>query len=172
MKKYGIGLLCVVISLGTLWPNSEQNVMAIGFFKNGFFEMYVPDSPSSDAEKNLEKAAKAKTGKCWICHVNMKAEGEEKLGKKVRNNYGKAVSEFLDKENFSSKRRKAEPEVAAKEVQAALKKVESMKSDPSDPNSPTFKELIEAGKLPGNGKPDPGDLENAIKERENPKPKK
>ena len=79
--------------------------------------------------------------KCYVCHV----KGQKK---KVRNVYGEALSKLLDKDNFKAARRKAEPDKAMAEVQAALEKVEAMKVDPKAADSPTFGDLLKAGKLP------------------------
>lgn len=165
MKRFAVGLLYGTLALGISW-SVQRDASAIAPFKKEFFAVYV-DKDTDDAHKQaFAVAANAKTGKCWVCHVDMKQRGEEKLGKKVRNNYGKALSKFLQKENYSSKRRKAEPEKASEEIREAFKKVGAMKSDPNDSDSPTFDELIAAGKLPGNGEPDEEDLKKAVAERD------
>ena len=46
-------------------------------------------------------------------------------------------------------------------LREAIEKTGALKADPSDSGSPTFDELIASGKMPGNGKPDPEDLEKA-----------
>ena len=166
MKKLGLGLLCTTLSLGIFLEGTANTAFAIGAFKEGFFARYIKEDSSDAKEQALTAAAGATTGKCYVCHVNMTTLGEKGLGKKVRNNYGRALSTFLEKKNFSTERREAEPEKAAAEIQAALEKVESMKSDPADATSPTFLELIQSGKLPGDGKPDPADVKRAITERE------
>ena len=166
MKRLVSGLLSGVFVFGFAFCSSLRPCQAIPPFKNEFFAVYVKESPSSPEETSLAEAAGAKTGKCWVCHVNMSTRGEKKLGKKVRNNYGKALSQFLKKDDFSSERRKAEPEEVKAEIREALTKVEALKSDTNDSNSQTFGELIASGKLPGNDEPDKEDLETAIKERD------
>ncbi|NIP86754.1 MAG: hypothetical protein GTO03_14815 [Planctomycetales bacterium] len=156
----------VVILWGFAWGIGCETSHAIPPFKIEFFEVYVKEDPSTPEETALAEAADAKTGKCWICHVNMKDRGEAKLSKKVRNNYGKALSQFLKKDDFSSERTKAEPDKVKAEIRDAFTKVEALKSDPDDPASKTFGELIAAGQLPGNDEPDKEDLEAAIKERD------
>jgi hypothetical protein len=64
--------------------------------------------------------------------------------KEVNNAYGVMLSELLDKENFSSTRRKEEAEKVAEEIQAALKAVEAKEA----PCGKTVGELIQAGDLP------------------------
>ena len=142
MKKLSMVLIIGSFSLAMFICSSAKDALAISTFKNEFFETYVKENPSTPEEKAFAELAGATTGKCWVCHVNMTKRGESGLGKKVRNNYGKALSNFLDKENFSSERRDAEPDKVKAEIQAALKKVAAMKSDPKDANSPTFGELI------------------------------
>lgn len=164
MKKFGIGFLYSAFAAGFFWI-AQPDAAAIPAFKKEFEKVYV-DKDAADAHKQaFAEAANSKTGKCWICHVNMKPLGEEKLGKKVRNNYGNALSQFLEKEDYSSQRRKEEPEKVSAEIHEAFKKVGAMNSDPQDPNSPTFDELIATGKLPGNGDPNPEDLKKAIADR-------
>ena len=166
MKRFVPGLLSGVFVFGIALCLSSKQCQALPPFRVEFFAVYVKENPSSPEETSLAEAAGAKTGKCWICHVNMTKRGEKKLGKKVRNNYGTALSQFLKKADFKTERRKAEPEKVKAEIREALTKVEAMKSDPSDSNSKTFGELIASGKLPGNDEPDKEDLETAIKERE------
>lgn len=168
MKRVGMSCLCGTLVVTLVIGSFASHALAITAFKNEFFETYVKENPSSAAEKSFADVASATTGKCWVCHVNMsKYEPPETgLGKKVRNSYGKALSQFLQKDKFSSDRRKAEPDKVKVEIQAALKKVAAMKSDPKDPKSPTFGELIASGKLPGDGKPDAADLKKAIAARE------
>ncbi len=166
MKKIGFTLLAGTLAVAVLASGAAKEATAISAFKSEFFDTYVKEDPSTAQESAFAEAANASTGKCYVCHVNMTAKGEKGLGKKIRNNYGRALSEFLDKENFSSERRSAEPDKVKAEIQEAFKKVAAMKSNPSDPSSPTFGELIAAGKIPGNDVPDPEDLKRAIAERD------
>lgn len=169
MRKLGLSWVFGAAVFAGIVSAGVQEASAIKPFKDGFFEEYVEETPATPEATKFAEAATAKTGKCWICHVNMSPLGEKKLGKRVRNNYGKSLSSLLKKENFGSDRRKAEPDAVKKEIQDALKKVAAMKSDPSDPKSPTYGELIASGKLPGNGKPDQEDLDRAIKKRDEKK---
>lgn len=166
MKRFVSGLLTGVFVFGLALCWSSQPCHAIPPFKTEFFAVYVKENPSTPEETSLAEAAEAKTGKCWICHVNMSERGEKKLGKKVRNNYGRALSQFLKKDDFSSDRRKAEPEKVQAEIREAFDKVAAMKSDESNAESKTFGELIASGQLPGNDEPDKDDVEAAIKERD------
>lgn len=123
--------MALVLVLGPAGP-----AFAIKQFKDQFDAIYVKPQPASPAEKSLAEAvAKAK---CNVCHQG--------TSKKNRNLYGQALDELLDrtadKDNVE-KIRKSIADVAAK------------KSNPKDPNSPTFGDLIAAGKLPG-GDPETG----------------
>jgi len=94
-----------------------------------FVAKYVK-ADSNDA-KDKAFAAAVDKAKCAICH-------EGKI-KKNRNDYGKALAELLNRKTDVDNKEK---------IQAALKKVESKRSDPKNEKSPTFGELIKAGKLP------------------------
>lgn len=89
-----------------------------------------------------DKAAKAfvdaarKAG-CNVCHV----KGEKKT---ERNEYGKAVMEFLKKEDFTKEWVKENPEKAKELIVAGLK----MAGDKSSSSGKKFAEKIAAGELP------------------------
>jgi hypothetical protein len=107
-----------------------QSAHAIPAFNKEFMDKYVKKDPANDSEKALA-AAVAKV-KCNVCHMG--------TNKKMRNDYGKALKGLLDKKTDIKNITK---------IQAALEKVAGMKSNPDDPSSPTFGELLEKGKLPG-----------------------
>lgn len=156
-RMFGTALSAALILLGMSAP-----AVAIAPFKKVFFDLYVKPDSNDPGEKAFALVAESKTtGECWVCHAKWKG-GD----KHVRNNYGKALSSLLDKKNFSSERREAEPDKCDKEIRDALEKVAAMKSNPDDANSPTFGELIKSGKLPSDGKPDAGDLAKAKKKAE------
>ena len=123
--------VCGSIAVGSLLA---QTAFGVESFKKEFEAKYVKKDPTTDAEKSLA-AAVTKT-KCNVCHVGKT--------KKVRNEYGKALDELLDKKTDAKNIPK---------IQEALDKVAGMKSDPKDPNSPTFGQLIVQGKLPGGEEP-------------------
>lgn len=128
MKNLCLLIVCGFIA-GTLLARIES-AHAIAPFKKEFEAKYVKSDPSTPEEKAL--AAAVKQAKCNVCHVGTK--------KKDHNAYGKALEELLDK--------KTDMKDTAK-IQQALDKVAAMKSDPNDPNAPTFGDLISHGKLPG-----------------------
>jgi hypothetical protein len=127
MKSVVLLAVCGVIAAGSVLSEAAWGIEA---FKKEFEAKYVKKDPSTDAEKSL--AAAVTKVKCNVCHVG--------TNKKMRNEYGKALDELLDK--------KTDAKDAAK-IQDALDKVAGMKSNPKNPSSPTFGQLIEEGKLPG-----------------------
>ena len=106
---------------------------AVEPFKKEFDAKYVKKDATTDAEKNL--AAAAEKAKCNICHVGK--------SKKNRNEYGKALGTLLTKKDGKD----------SAKIQDALEKVAGMKSNSKDDGSPTFGDLIKAGKLPGGDEP-------------------
>ena len=101
--------------------------------------MYVDEE--SDSE--LAMLVKNKKQRCLVCHQGKK--------KKNHNPYGIHLTDMLDK-------KKDKKDVD--KIVASLKKVAELRSDPEDDSSPTYGELIAAGKLPG------GSLEDLLKEPE------
>ncbi len=126
MKSVFLLALCGLIALGTQLAQVAQGIEP---FKKEFENKYVKKEPSTDAEKAF--AAAATKAKCNVCHVGKT--------KKTRNEYGKALHDLLD--------RKTDAKNIPK-IQAALDQVAGMKSNPKDPGSPTFGDLIKEGKLP------------------------
>jgi cytochrome c2 len=99
-------------------------------FRDEFVAAYVKAESDNPKEKGF--AAAVEKAKCNICHVGKV--------KKNRNRYGKALAELLSRKTDTEDKEK---------IQAALKKVEAKRCDPKNEKSPTFGELIRAGKLPG-----------------------
>jgi hypothetical protein len=124
MKRFLILAIVAALSLAV-----APRAFAIRPFKVQFEKRYVKKD-SVDPKDVAFKELVQKAG-CAVCHV-----GEER---KNRNGYGGALDPLLDHE--------ADKDDAAK-IRAALEKVEGLRSDPKDLNSPTFGELIKQGKLP------------------------
>lgn len=121
MKKMGLTLL-VGAALAAVFASSA---LAIPNFKKSFEEQYPALKGVSEEQK------------CNLCHYGK--------SKKNKNDYGKALSEFLKKDNYKDERVKAEPEKVKAEYDAAYKKVEEMKSKGGE----TFGARLKAGKAPG-----------------------
>jgi hypothetical protein len=114
-----------LVATSLLFGSMAQPVSAVPNFKKAFESMYV--KPNTPLAKEIE------TAKCNICHM-----GESK---KMRNAYGQELAKYLKKTDKDNKPK----------IDAALKKVEDVHSDPANPKSPTYGELIKSGKLPVGG---------------------
>ncbi len=132
MKKVVLIVYCGALILGIVL--NHKHAFAVAQFKKEFDEKYVKKDSNVAAEKGFAEAVT--TAKCLVCHGKNAAGKEDK---KVRNAYGKALNKLLTKKDKDDKEK----------IRAALEKVAGEKSDPSKPDSPTFGELIKAGKLPG-----------------------
>lgn len=133
MRKIGLMLLIgFFMTCGLARP-----AMAILPFFKEFTKLYDNEDPDSQ----LGMLLKNKKQRCLVCHQGKK--------KKNHNPYGIHFVELLDK-------KKDKKDVD--KIIASLKKVAELPSDPEDDKSPTYGELIEAGKLPG------GPLEELLKE--------
>ena len=127
MKRIVLTLVIASLILGL----SLNTAYAIKPFKDEFDAKYVKDATNTEFVDAVKKA------NCNLCH-GKNAEGKD--DKKVRNAYGKALDKLLDKKEDAKNKEK---------IQAALDTVAGEKSNPDDPSSPTFGELLKQGKLPG-----------------------
>ncbi|MEM8947045.1 MAG: hypothetical protein AAGD11_17860, partial [Planctomycetota bacterium] len=93
------------------------------------------------AEEKTDFAKSVLEAKCYVCHQGRK--------KKNRNAYGSELAKLLDKKKDAKN---------PKKIIEALEKVAKLPSDAKDKDSPTFGDLIKAGRLPG------GSLSDAKKE--------
>ncbi|MEO0530678.1 MAG: hypothetical protein AAF266_08895 [Planctomycetota bacterium] len=94
-------------------------------FQKEFWKKYA-DGTDETYTKLVKKEAK-----CNVCHQGKK--------KKNMNAYGDALHEYLGKKDKKD----------VEKIVSSLETVAGESSDPSDPNAPTFGELIAEGKLPG-----------------------
>ncbi len=133
MKKF----LTVAMVAG-LAMSLASPAFAIKQFNDAFKEIYAGDK-ADEAFKTLVTEAK-----CNVCHV----DGGDK--KKVRNPYGTALHEALEKDNFPVKDFKKEPEKFAERLKDIFKKVSEEKS--GDEEHKTFAARMEAKLLPGGDK--------------------
>ena len=76
---------------------------------------------------------------CYVCHVK-----DHPDKKKARNEYGKAVHEFLKKDKFTKEYIKANPEKAREEMLEGFKKAGEKKSE----DGRTFAEKLKNNELP------------------------
>lgn len=128
MSKVVLRSVCPLAgALSLLWLMGSLAV-AMKPFHDEFVAKYVKPDSTEKKEKAFAEAAQA--AKCNICH-----QGKTKT---VRNIYGRALGRFLSEDDAESKEK----------VRAALDKAAQVKINPDDPRSPTFGDLIKAGKLP------------------------
>ena len=128
MRRTMCFALMTVLAVAWLGRGTPQ-AKADNAYRVEFVAKYVKADSSDSKDKAF--AAAVDKAKCAICH-----EGKNK---KNRNNYGNALAELLNRKTDAENKEK---------IQAALKKVESKRSDPKNDKSPTFGDLIKAGKLP------------------------
>ncbi|TWU65585.1 hypothetical protein V7x_11330 [Crateriforma conspicua] len=103
-------------------------------FARAWKEAYLAgDDVDADFVKTARKAG------CYVCHI----KGHPKK-KEVRNEYGKAIHEFLKKEDFPKDYLKEKPEEAKKKMVEGFKKAGEKKSSDGE----KFADKIKAGKLP------------------------
>ncbi len=110
------------------------SVQAIPPFQK-VFKKYYGEGQYTDKEKGPEFAAKVKEAKCFVCH-----DPKEPKKKKKRNRYGEELAKLLDKKKDKKNTEK---------IVEVLKTVAAIHTDPKDEASPTYGDLIKAGKLPG-----------------------
>ncbi|MEM9364761.1 MAG: hypothetical protein AAGD07_02120 [Planctomycetota bacterium] len=96
------------------------------------------DAYLSGDDVDPEFVRTARKAGCYVCHV----KGEDK--KEVRNEYGKAIHEFLKAKDFPRDYVKANPEEAKKKIHEGYKKAGEKKSE----DGQTFSAKIKAKQLP------------------------
>jgi hypothetical protein len=133
MKKWSSWFLAIlavlVLTVPAVTPASADKA-----FRDQFKAKYIKRDSTEPKDVALREAFQE--AGCNLCHVGDNREN--------RNPYGQALAKFLS--------RKTDVKNKAK-IQAALEKVAAMRSRPDDPQSPTFGDLIDQGKLPaGNTK--------------------
>lgn len=130
MKKSLLYSISGTVAAVAVFAFLATPAVAIKPFKDEFEAKYVKEESKDAKEKAFAEAVEK--AKCNVCH-----QGKTK---KERNVYGTALSVLLDK---------TEDKENVKKVQKSLDIVSRLKSDLKDPKSPTFGDLIKAGKLPG-----------------------
>jgi hypothetical protein len=129
MNRLTFCFALVLVTCVLCFSQTTPQASADKAFKDEFVAIYV--KADSDKPQDKEFAAAVEKAKCNLCHVGKV--------KKNRNGYGKALGELLSRKTDTEDKEK---------IQAALKKIEAKHSDPKDEKSPTFGELLKAGKLP------------------------
>ncbi len=130
MKKICLMLLSAALTLGVVLTWTTGSADARPNYDKVFVEKYGKELKEG-IEKVGEKNDEGKVTHCNICHVAGKKKDQ-------RNAYGQELAKGgLKKETDAAK------------IKAAFEKAESSHSKAGDDKSPTFGELIKAGKLPG-----------------------
>jgi hypothetical protein len=126
MQKFAFVLVVGAVAVGSL----AQPAQAVKQFSDQFNKLYNVDKKDKDPSDFAKAVLEAK---CYNCHQGKKS-------KHNRNRYGAELAKLLDK--------KKDAKNPAKIIEA-LETVAKIHTDPSDPNSPTYGDLIQAGQLPG-----------------------
>ena len=108
MKRLVVLLGCLILLGNTCMANST------------FSKFWKAEYAGKDADEGFVKAVKGQG--CYICHVN----GEDK--KKVRNEYGKAIHEYIKAKDFPKDYVKNNPEEAKAKLLEGFKKAGEHKS--------------------------------------------
>ncbi|MFK7736609.1 MAG: hypothetical protein AB8B50_11290 [Pirellulaceae bacterium] len=136
MKKYVVALAVACFATTCATP-----ALAIKQFNDQFKKIYAGDKANEDFVKLVKEA------KCNVCHVAKENK------KKVRNAYGKALHEALEKAEFPVKEFKKDQDKYAEKLKEIFEGIAKSKS--GDKEHETFKARMEANLLPGgdiNGK--------------------
>ena len=128
--RYGVAAIasCVLLA-GVCYTRPAGAVKP--FFEQ-FKALYVKPKSTDRTAQIFKEAVDAKG--CTICH-----RGQPTKPTKAWNAYGTQLKKLLN-----AKRDGQNPQA----IRAALKKVSTMKSNPDDPDSPTFGQRLKQGKLP------------------------
>ncbi len=130
MKRFVVACLVASLAVGSASP-----AFAVSKLKKYFADNFAGEK-ASDEFKGLVKDAG-----CYVCHV----KGEDK--KKVRNDYGKALHEMMEKDEFPIKEWEKDQEKFAERLKDIFKKVGAEKS--GDEKYKTFQDRMDANLLPG-----------------------
>lgn len=130
MKNLLFAVAVAGFTLTTVSP-----AFAIKQLKDLFVEKYAGEEANEEFKALVEEAS------CNVCHVNKENK------KKVRNPFGEALHEALEKDEFPMADFKKEPEKFKERVLAIMKKLEDGKSGYEDHK--TFGARMKANLLPG-----------------------
>ncbi len=133
MKKFSMFALVLVISASAASP-----AFAIKQLADQFKKLYVTEKSTPEFKAAIEEA------KCNVCHV------EKENKKKVRNYFGNAVHEALEKDKFPLDELKKDPAKLADRLNEIFKKLEEEKS--GDTEKRTFSARMKANLSPGGDK--------------------
>ncbi len=124
MRRLAVLVGCLVLLANTSLANST------------FSKHWKAKYASKDADADFQKAVKGQG--CFICHI------KDQDKKKVRNEYGKAIHEYLKAEDFPKDYVKENPEEAKAKILEGFKKAGKHKSK----DGKTFAEKIANNEIP------------------------
>jgi hypothetical protein len=133
MRKWVLASVCPVLIACGLVLAAARPARAVKQFRDEFKAKYVKTDSREPKAVSLREAVEQ--ARCNVCHV-----GDDK---EHRNAYGKALAKLLNRKTDAKNKEK---------IRQALERVAGMKSDPNNPKSPTFGELIRQGRLPAGEK--------------------
>ncbi|MEM6468875.1 MAG: hypothetical protein AAF802_04850 [Planctomycetota bacterium] len=125
MKRFSIFLSCIALLATPSFATSEFNKQWKAKYLSG-----------DDVGDDFKKAARKQS--CYICHVVKQDK------KKVQNEYGKSVKEFLKAKDFPRDYVKENPEEVKEKIFAGLEKAGKKKSK----DGKVFEDKIKAGLIP------------------------
>ena len=129
VMRYGVATLVFCAAIAGVF--STRPAGAVKPFLEQFKALYVKPKTTDHAMQIFNVAVEKKA--CSLCHL-----GNPTKPKKELNAYGTPFKKLLTKRDGQD----------SKKVRAAMGKVARMKSNPDDPDSPTFGERLKEGKLP------------------------
>jgi len=138
MKRLAFNSVVVCIAVGLSLTGLSSAAFAIKPFQEHFAKIYAGDDANEEFKALVDEA------KCNVCHIAK----EDK--KKVRNVYGKALQELLEKDEFPIAEFKKDQEKYAERLKELFKKSEGEKS--GDEKHKTFGDRMKANLLPGGDK--------------------
>jgi hypothetical protein len=126
MRRLVVGVVGLLIVVAMSY--TATTAYAVKEFKEQFEEKYTKPQGRKRPNPNLVRAVAA--AQCRICHPG---DDKHKL-----NAYAAQIGQHVNQFDKAKTER----------IQDALEQVSKRRSDPFDPNSPTFGELIKKGHLP------------------------
>lgn len=131
MKK----CLLVAVVAGFSLASLASPAFAVKQLKDAFVAQYAGDAADAGFKELVKEA------NCNVCHVDKENK------KQVRNPYGAALHEALEKDEFPVKDFAKNPEKYAERIKAIFTKIETEKS--GDEKHKTFADRMKANLLPG-----------------------
>jgi hypothetical protein len=136
MKNFCLISFSVLTATLLVFAFGTERAQSRPQYAKAFAAKYAKADSTNAEEKAF--AAAVTSAKCGVCH-----EGESK---KNRNAFGKQVAEIIKPKDAPADWK---GEKDPKKIEEAFDKAIAAHIDAKDPKSPTFGDLIKAGKLPG-----------------------